>query len=106
MFDERLQDLEQEQLGYGVGTGDLWDTAQLSIVGGAIHEDAHCIVGLSGKPHSLSFASFAALSARKRDIDPAAASIHSIASSSILTGNITTSQIWLEYGLQFGIIPD
>jgi hypothetical protein len=53
MLDQRLQDLEQEKLGYRIGGGDLRNTAQPVVISGAIHQDAHGVVGLSGKAHSV-----------------------------------------------------
>ena len=50
-LDQRLQNLEQEQLRNRIGGGDLRDTAQPVGVRGAIHQYAHRIIGLAREPH-------------------------------------------------------
>ena len=55
VFDERLENLEQEQFGDVIGAGDFRNVAELAVVRLAIHQDTDRVVGLPCQSHSAPF---------------------------------------------------
>src|SRR5690606_16396489 len=49
---QRLENLEEEQFGYAIGPRDFGDTAEVSLVGCAVHQHPYRVVRLLGQPHA------------------------------------------------------